>query len=184
MPLIASFQDNHNLYLAMEYMVGGDFLGLLLRENILDEGVAQWYIAEMILCVEEAHEINWVHRDVKLDNFLTTSFGHLKISDSGLAFDGHWAHNLTCYNEQRYSLIRDLDIQVKGDAQDHEEGLEKQEARKLADIINGKLLGRVVDTGQYMAPEVIRYETYDGRCDWWSIGIILCEASSTSLLRQ
>ena len=42
----------------MEYMVGGDFLGFLLRENILDEGVAQRHIAEMILCVEEAHEIN------------------------------------------------------------------------------------------------------------------------------
>jgi protein-serine/threonine kinase len=131
----------------MEYMVGGDFLGLLLRESILDEGVAQRHIAVMILCVEEAHEISWIHRDVKPDNFLTTSFSHLKISDFGLAFDGHWAHNLTYYNEQQYSLIKHLDIQVKGDAQDHEEGLEKQEARKLADVINGKSLGRVVGTG-------------------------------------
>ena len=40
-PLIASFQDNNNLYLVMEYMVGGDFLGLLLREDILDENVAK-----------------------------------------------------------------------------------------------------------------------------------------------
>jgi hypothetical protein len=40
-PLIASFQDNNNLYLVMDYMVGGDFLGLLLREDILDESVAK-----------------------------------------------------------------------------------------------------------------------------------------------
>jgi serine/threonine protein kinase len=40
-PLVASFQDNNNLYLVMEYMVGGDFLGLLLREDILDENVAK-----------------------------------------------------------------------------------------------------------------------------------------------
>lgn len=40
-PLIASFQDNNNLYLVMEYMMGGDFLGLLLREDILDENVAK-----------------------------------------------------------------------------------------------------------------------------------------------
>lgn len=73
-PLISGVQDNHNLCLVMEYMVGGDFLGLLLREGILDEGVAQWYSTETILCVEEAHEINWIHRDVKLDNFLTTFF--------------------------------------------------------------------------------------------------------------
>ena len=40
-PLIASFQDNTNLYLVMEYMIGGDFLGLLLREDVLDEEVAR-----------------------------------------------------------------------------------------------------------------------------------------------
>ncbi|KAI7250567.1 hypothetical protein KC335_g16991 [Hortaea werneckii] len=40
-PLIASFQDNTNLYLVMEYMIGGDFLGLLLREDVLEEDVAK-----------------------------------------------------------------------------------------------------------------------------------------------
>lgn len=40
-PLIASFQDNTNLYLVMEYMIGGDFLGLLLREDVLEESVAK-----------------------------------------------------------------------------------------------------------------------------------------------
>jgi serine/threonine protein kinase len=40
-PLIASFQDNTNLYLVMEYMIGGDFLGLLLREDVLEEAIAQ-----------------------------------------------------------------------------------------------------------------------------------------------
>jgi serine/threonine protein kinase len=40
-PLISAFQDNNNLYLVMEYMMGGDFLGLLLREDILDENVAK-----------------------------------------------------------------------------------------------------------------------------------------------
>jgi hypothetical protein len=207
-PLIASFQDNNNLYLVMEYMVGGDFLGLLLREDVLDEGIAQWYIAEMILCVEEAHRMNWIHRDVKPDNFLITASGHLKISDFGLAFDGHWTHNQNYYNEQRYSIMRDLDIEVQGDAQDCEEESEKQKDQRLDDLINGKpaesrkppgkqesgvsgpildWLNRtqrrsfaksVVGTSQYMAPEVIRGEMYDGRCDWWSIGIILYEVRS------
>jgi protein-serine/threonine kinase len=40
-PLIASLQDNTNLFLIMEYMIGGDFLGLLLREDVLDEDVAR-----------------------------------------------------------------------------------------------------------------------------------------------
>lgn len=210
-PLIASFQDNNNLYLVMEYMVGGDFLGLLLREDILDENVAKWYIAEMILCIEEAHRMNWIHRDVKPDNFLITGSGHLKISDFGLAFDGHWTHNQTYYNEQRYSLLRDLDLEIQGDAQDCEEESERREERIKMDLIDGKRTARerfeakqdgangpildwlnrtqrrhfaksVVGTSQYMAPEVIKGENYDGRCDWWSIGIILYEVRRYVLL--
>ena len=203
-PLMAAFQDNNNLYLVMEYMVGGDFLGLLLREDILDETVAKWYLADMILCIEEAHRMNWIHRDIKPDNFLITASGHLKISDFGLAFDGHWTHNQTYYNDKRYGLLRDLDLEVQGDAQDVEEDKERQDARKTFDLINGTTTARgqpmikqdgangpiidwlnrtqrrqfaksVVGTSQYMAPEVIRGENYDGRCDWWSIGIILYE---------
>jgi serine/threonine protein kinase len=68
-PLIASFQDANNLYLVMDYMVGGDFLGLLIRKETLSEDKTRWYIAEMILCVEEAHRLRWIHRDIKPDNF-------------------------------------------------------------------------------------------------------------------
>ncbi|KAL2756841.1 hypothetical protein ACRALDRAFT_2026826 [Sodiomyces alcalophilus JCM 7366] len=92
-PLIASFQDATNLYLVMDYMPGGDFLGVLIRENILEENVARHYIAEMIVCVEEAHRLGFIHRDVKPDNFLIDARGHLKISDFGLAFDGRWPHD-------------------------------------------------------------------------------------------
>lgn len=87
-PLIAAFQDSRHLYLVMDFCIGGDFLGLLIRKNILSEQITKWYLAEMILCVEEAHKMKWIHRDVKPDNFLIGADGHLKISDFGLAFDG------------------------------------------------------------------------------------------------
>ena len=158
----------------------------------------------MILCIEEAHKMNWIHRDIKPDNFLIEASGHLKISDFGLAFDGHWMHNQAYYNEQRHGLLQDLDMDVKGDAQDIEEDKQRRSARETIDLINdnfgshqrlrskqdgtsGPVLDwlnqtqrrqfarSVVGTSQYMAPEIIRGEDYDGRCDWWSIGIILYE---------
>ncbi|KAK4906220.1 hypothetical protein LTR66_017736 [Elasticomyces elasticus] len=46
----------------------------------------------MILCIEEAHRMKWIHRDIKPDNFLIGADGHLKISDFGLAFDGKHQH--------------------------------------------------------------------------------------------
>lgn len=206
-PLIASFQDTTNLYLVMEYMVGGDFLGLLFRKDILKERHARWYIAEMILCVEEAHRLRWIHRDVKPDNFLISASGHLKISDFGLAFDGHWAHDQRYFKDHRQSLMEKLGVEVKGDSQDQDDDAKKEVQTNLADILTGRkgrrhkaqvdgpseqesilqwrnrhgkrrLAGSVVGTSQYMAPEVIRGDLYDGRCDWWSIGIILFEVSS------
>ncbi|KAK2589549.1 hypothetical protein QQS21_012774 [Conoideocrella luteorostrata] len=117
-PLVASFQDLTSLYLVMEYMPGGDFLGLLIRENVLHETVARFYIAEMILAVEEAHRLKFIHRDIKPDNFLISASGHLKISDFGLAFDGHWSHDVSYYNCQRYSFLGKLGIRVDGDADD------------------------------------------------------------------
>src|ERR1700760_916077 len=120
-PLIECFQDINHLYLVMEYMIGGDFLGLLLRYKILSEEMTRFYIAELISCLEEVHKMNWIHRDIKPDNFLIASSGHLKISDFGLAFDGHWCHNQKYFKEARYSVLEKLGINVIGDAQDMEE---------------------------------------------------------------
>jgi serine/threonine protein kinase len=108
----------------MDYMPGGDFLGLLIRENILTEPVAKFYIAEMILCIEEAHALRCIHRDIKPDNFLISATGHLKISDFGLAFDGHWSHDTSYYHTQRYSLLHKLGLSVEGDSADRAEGLQ------------------------------------------------------------
>ncbi|KAB5580697.1 kinase-like protein [Coniochaeta sp. 2T2.1] len=200
-PLVASFQDAANLYLVMEYMPGGDFLGLLIRENILHETVARFYIAEMIVCIEAAHALKCIHRDVKPDNFLISASGHLKISDFGLAFDGHWSHDMAYFNSHRYSLVHKLGIAVEGDEQDKEEarsvqatlkwttsimsGMEKHNKKNSHDgepLLNWRnrcgnrtSAMSVVGTSQYMAPEVVAGKPYDARCDWWSIGVILYE---------
>lgn len=207
-PLIAAFQDNKNLYLVMDYCVGGDFLGLLIRKNTISEEVTRWYIAEMILCVEEAHSLRWIHRDVKPDNFLIGADGHLKISDFGLAFDGHWAHDQAFFHKHRHSLMEKLEVEVHGDEQDKIEAGAAKVSQNLGKVMapsheysgtepkpkvvkepaedepvvdwrdrnqRRKLARSVVGTSQYMAPEVIRGELYDGRCDWWSVGIILYE---------
>lgn len=171
-PLLAAFQDKTNLYLVMDYMVGGDFLGLLLREDVLEEGVARWYVAEMVLCVEEAHRLRWIHRDIKPDNFLIGSDGHLKISDFGLAFDGHWSHSQSYHVNQRMSLMQRLGLTSK--KQDSEDclvpgaysGHEKRDLLISRDRKERRRLARsIVGTSQYMAPEVILGYEYDGRCD-------------------
>ncbi|KAH9243418.1 hypothetical protein K456DRAFT_1907487 [Colletotrichum gloeosporioides 23] len=122
-PLLFSFQDMANLYLVMDYMPGGDFLGLLIREKVLSESRTRFYIAEMILCVEEAHRLGCIHRDVKPDNFLIGADGHLKISDFGLAFDDHWSHDTSYYRWQRQGLLSKQTFALNGDYEDRKERL-------------------------------------------------------------
>jgi serine/threonine protein kinase len=123
-PLIQSFQDNENLYLMMSFMEGGDFLGLLLREEVLPEDACRFYIAEMICAVEEVHSKGWIHRDLKPDNFLIDGNGHLKLSDFGLAFSKNWAHQMSYYSCTRMETCgcEHLDIDLRGDEMDKPDG--------------------------------------------------------------
>ena len=50
----------------MEYLPGGDIMTLLMREEILTETVARFYIAQSVLAIESIHKHNYIHRLVLL----------------------------------------------------------------------------------------------------------------------
>lgn len=60
--LFYSFQDSDFLYLIMEYLPGGDFMTLLMREHVLSDDVSRFYIAESILAIHSIHQHHYVHR--------------------------------------------------------------------------------------------------------------------------
>ena len=69
----------------MEYMLGGDFGSILEKVGCLDEQVAKFYFAELVLAVESLHNLGIVHRDLKPDNLLLDAKGHIKLTDFGLS---------------------------------------------------------------------------------------------------
>ena len=83
--LKASFQEGGYLFLVMEYCPGGDLMNLLIEKDILTEKEAKFYLAELILAIESIHKLDCIHRDIKPDNILIDSDGHIKLSDFGLA---------------------------------------------------------------------------------------------------
>uniref|UniRef100_A0A6I8N9K7 Serine/threonine-protein kinase MRCK gamma n=1 Tax=Ornithorhynchus anatinus TaxID=9258 RepID=A0A6I8N9K7_ORNAN len=79
-----AFQDEEYLYLVMDYYAGGDLLTLLSRfEDRLPPELAQFYLAEMVLAIHSLHKLGYVHRDIKPDNVLLDTNGHIRLADFG-----------------------------------------------------------------------------------------------------
>uniref|UniRef100_A0A8C4DCI2 Citron Rho-interacting kinase n=1 Tax=Dicentrarchus labrax TaxID=13489 RepID=A0A8C4DCI2_DICLA len=84
--LLYAFQDKEHVYLAMEYLPGGDLMSLLNRyEDQFDESMAQFYLAELVEAIHAVHQLGYVHRDVKPENVLIDRTGHIKLADFGSA---------------------------------------------------------------------------------------------------
>ncbi|XP_022645200.1 rho-associated protein kinase 1-like isoform X2 [Varroa destructor] len=80
--LYYAFQDSKFLYMVMDYMAGGDLANLLDVYDFSEEW-ARFFCAEMVLAVDVIHQMGFVHRDVKPDNMLLDSSGHLRLADFG-----------------------------------------------------------------------------------------------------
>ncbi|KAK8850341.1 hypothetical protein IAR55_004258 [Kwoniella newhampshirensis] len=188
--LFYAFQDPDHLYLVLEYMGGGDLLNLLVERDTFPEDMTRFYVAEMVLALEETHSLGYVHRDIKPDNFLFDKEGHIKVSDFGLATDLHWAHDTNYYEQQRLALFKkhgvDLEYPSVKTKRMKREDVERITGKEWMEEGKGvftwreknrrKLAYSVCGTNSYMAPEVIRGQGYGFSCDWWSLGIIMYES--------
>lgn len=81
-----AFQTNSKIYLVMEYLAGGTLGKFLRRQKRFNEDLVTFYSAEILLGLEYLHnELGVIYRDLKPDNILLNSNGHIKLTDFGLA---------------------------------------------------------------------------------------------------
>jgi serine/threonine-protein kinase Psk1 len=84
--LYYAFQDHEKLYLILQYASGGELFRHLEMEKFFSEEIAAFYIAEIILALEYLHEtVGVIYRDLKPENCLLDSEGHLLLTDFGLS---------------------------------------------------------------------------------------------------
>ncbi|TPX71613.1 hypothetical protein CcCBS67573_g06126 [Chytriomyces confervae] len=81
--LYGSFMDCEYLYLVLEYIQGGELFTYLQNADKLDNKSAKFYAAEVVLAFEYLHSANVVYRDLKPENLLIDSRGHIRVTDFG-----------------------------------------------------------------------------------------------------
>lgn len=161
-----SFQDPQRLYLVMEYLQGGDLMNILMKYDILTEDQTRFYMAELAMAINDVHQLNYIHRDLKPDNVLLSGDGHIKLSDFGL-----------CKAVQD-KLVPYLDQQGQQNQDDSAGNQQLDNSADRAKIWRRncrKLAFSTVGTPDYIAPEIFQQKGYDESCDWWSLGVIMFE---------
>ncbi|KAL1633060.1 serine/threonine-protein kinase dbf2 [Neofusicoccum ribis] len=172
--LLYAFQDDNSIYLAMEYVPGGDFRTLLNNTGVLHNRHARFYIAEMFSCVDSLHQLGYIHRDLKPENFLIDSTGHVKLTDFGLAA-GMLAPAKIESMRIKLESVGNVPVPFGRPVEDRTAAERRDGYRSLRerDVNYAK---SIVGSPDYMAPEVLKGEEYDFTVDYWSLGCMLFEA--------
>lgn len=127
-------------------MNGGDLRFHISRKTFTEEAVRFW-IAQLGCALRYIHKQGIVHRDVKPDNVLLDSDGHVHLAD----FVGYPRHR------KKHKTAAD--------------GLQNV----ASDFVPSKPLTSKSGTLAYLAPEVYEGKGYSCEVDWWSLGVLFYE---------
>eukprot|EP00750_Incisomonas_marina_P020236 INCI3850.1.p1 GENE.INCI3850.1~~INCI3850.1.p1 ORF type:complete len:396 (-),score=70.50 INCI3850.1:202-1389(-) len=79
-----AFQSTSKLYMVFDFFNGGELYSYVSKGKF-NENRARFYTGEIALGIGHLHEHNIVYRDLKPENLLLDSDGHIKICDFGLS---------------------------------------------------------------------------------------------------
>ncbi|KAK3012470.1 hypothetical protein RJ639_007981, partial [Escallonia herrerae] len=166
--LYASFQTKTHICLITDYYPGGELFLLLDRQptKVLKEDAVRFYAAEVLVALEYLHCQGIIYRDLKPENVLIQSNGHVSLTD----FD------LSCLTSCKPQLL----IPETAEKKNHLNTSAKRKHHKgqqtpifMAEPMRAS--NSFVGTEEYIAPEIITAAGHTSAVDWWALGILLYE---------
>jgi serine/threonine protein kinase len=83
--MVDTFATSESHYMVLEYCPGGDLFDFMQKRRSIDEQTAARIFKQMLDAITVLHKQNVVHHDIKLENFLLSSDGKVKLCDFGAA---------------------------------------------------------------------------------------------------
>lgn len=147
-----AFQDDENLFMVLDLMLGGDLRFHLERLGTLPEDYVRFYAAELALSLNYLHSKQIIHRYI-------THIMYIYI----------YIYLLT-YNAFRDIKPDNILLDEKGHAHLTDFNIAAQLGNK-----KNKSLTSIAGSMAYIAPEILKKQGYSYSVDWWSLGILLYE---------
>ncbi|CAL8999362.1 unnamed protein product [Prunus brigantina] len=157
--LYASFQTKTHVCLITDYYPGGELFVLLDRQptKVLKEDSVRFYVAEVVVALEYLHCLGIIYRDLKPENVLLQSNGHVSLTD----FD------LSCLTACKPQLLLPSINEKKKQHKGQQNPIFMAEPMRASNSFVG--------TEEYIAPEIITGAGHTSAVDWWALGILIYE---------
>ncbi|XP_019170262.1 PREDICTED: protein kinase PINOID-like [Ipomoea nil] len=182
--LYAEFQASQFSCVVMEFCSGGDLHSL--RHKQLNKrfslSSARFYAAEVLVALEYLHMLGIIYRDLKPENVLVRSDGHIMLTDFDLSL---------CSDAM--AAVESPDFSVDPPASPSSARVPTPfscisgrlfRSKKIQTLSNSRLFVAepvtarscsFVGTHEYVAPEVASGQPHGNAVDWWAFGVFIYE---------
>ncbi|XP_027929516.1 phototropin-1 [Vigna unguiculata] len=161
--LYASFQTKTHVCLITDYCPGGELFMVLDQQptKVLKEDAVRFYAAEVVIALEYLHCQGIIYRDLKPENVLIQSNGHVSLTD----FD------LSCLTSSKPQLI----IPASNSKKKKKKKKHRSQEVPVFMAEPMRASNSFVGTEEYIAPEIITGSGHTSAVDWWALGILIYE---------
>ncbi|KAJ6433000.1 hypothetical protein OIU84_020102 [Salix udensis] len=185
--------------LLTEFCPGGDLHVLRQQQpdKRFDEAVVRFYASEVVAALEYLHMMGIIYRDLKPENVLVRSDGHIMLTDFDLSLkDDNSTSTAQIISDQNppatsstypsdtsqfatsSCILPNCIVPAVSCLQPRRKRKKKLNQRGTLEIVAEPVDVRsmsFVGTHEYLAPEIVSGEGHGSAVDWWTLGVFIFE---------
>ncbi|XP_077243835.1 protein kinase superfamily protein [Tasmannia lanceolata] len=174
--LYAEFGASHFSCVVMEFCSGGDLHTLRHKQQAkrFSLSSSRFYAAEVLLALEYLHMLGIIYRDLKPENVLVRSDGHIMLSDFDLSLRSDAnpsVHSSPEPSTTTNSKPSPLSCLFRSHRKIRTVSLNRQFVAEPVGARSSSFVG----THEYVSPEVAAGKSHGNAVDWWAFGVFLYE---------